>query len=93
MPSWTMEVSQHPNYFFEWLIWVGIFLSTLPVEGGLWAIIAPLLMFFFLNYFTGIKISESNAEKRRSDFLEYKKKTSAFFHGPIDKVFVLSFLM
>jgi steroid 5-alpha reductase family enzyme len=57
-------------------------MSTLPAESGIWAISAPLLMFFFLNYFTGIKISEANAEKRRSDFLEYKKKTSPFFPWP-----------
>jgi steroid 5-alpha reductase family enzyme len=71
--------SRHPNYFFEWLFWVGVFFCALPSTYGLWALSAPVLMFVFLYFFTGIKISEKNAELRRKDFAEYKRKTSAFF--------------
>lgn len=77
--------SRHPNYFFEWLFWVATFLYTLSAPQGIWALTAPLLMFVFLNYFTGIKISEKNAESRRKDFAEYKSKTSAFFLCPVKK--------
>ncbi len=79
------KYSRHPNYFFEWLFWVGSFLYVLPSSQGIWAISAPLLMFVFLNYFTGIKISEKNAETRRKDFADYKRKTSAFFLCPVKK--------
>lgn len=71
--------SRHPNYFFEWLFWVGIFFCALPTHYGWWAFSAPLLMFLLLNFFTGIKISEANAEVRRKDFAEYKRRTSSFF--------------
>ncbi len=80
--SGLWKYSRHPNYFFEWLFWVGVFLCALKAPHGLWAITAPLLMFVFLNYLTGIKISEKNAESRRPDFSGYKHKTSAFFPWP-----------
>ncbi|MEZ4815013.1 MAG: DUF1295 domain-containing protein [Bdellovibrionota bacterium] len=73
------KYSRHPNYFFEWLFWVAVYLFTIKAPYSQWALSAPVLMFIFLNYFTGIKISEKNAELRRKDFAEYKKKTSAFF--------------
>jgi len=83
--SGLWRYSRHPNYFFEWLFWVGCFLFVLPSPYGIWALTAPVLMFVFLNYFTGVKISEKNAEARRKDFAEYKRKTSAFFLCPVKK--------
>lgn len=83
--SGLWRYSRHPNYFFEWLFWVGCFLYVLPAPYGIWALSAPVLMFVFLNYFTGIKISEKNAELRRKDFAEYKRRTSAFFLCPLKK--------
>lgn len=77
--SGLWRYSRHPNYFFEWLFWVGVFFCALPSAYGGWAFIAPALIFVFLYFFTGIKISEKNAELRRKDFAEYKRKTSAFF--------------
>ena len=74
--------SRHPNYFFEWLFWVGACLASVTAQYGYLSLSAPLLMFIFLNYFTGIALSEKNAEKRRPDFRAYKKRTSAFFPWP-----------
>ncbi|MBL7684529.1 MAG: DUF1295 domain-containing protein, partial [Deltaproteobacteria bacterium] len=35
--------SRHPNYFFEWLIWVSLFFISLPASWGWTTCFAPLL--------------------------------------------------
>ena len=77
--------SRHPNYFFEWCFWMSIGLCLISYPHGYIALICPLIMYVFLTQFTGIKISEKDAATSRSDFLEYKQKTSAFFPLPPKK--------
>jgi steroid 5-alpha reductase family enzyme len=71
--------SRHPNYFFEWCFWVSISLILIGYPLGYTSLLCPLIMYIFLTQFTGIKISEDGSALRRSDFLAYKEKTSAFF--------------
>jgi steroid 5-alpha reductase family enzyme len=83
--------SRHPNYFFEWLIWVAFFIMALGSEWGFIAIICPISMFYFLTKVTGIKYTEEQMLKSRGQaFVEYQKTTSSFFLLPkkltIDKV-------
>ena len=77
--------SRHPNYFFEWIFWLSISLCLISYPRGYIALLCPLIMYIFLTQFTGIKISEKDAATSRSDFLEYKQKTSAFFLLPPKK--------
>ncbi len=71
--------SRHPNYFFEWLVWVAIFLIALPTTYGWTAIYCPILMWHFLNNVTGVKTTEEHMVKTRGEkFLEYQRSTSAF---------------
>jgi steroid 5-alpha reductase family enzyme len=77
--------SRHPNYFFEWSFWMSISLCVIGYPHGYTALICPLIIYVFLTQFTGIKISEKDAATSRSDFLEYKQKTSAFFPLPPKK--------
>lgn len=71
--------SRHPNYFFEWLIWVSYFLVALPSPNGYYAIIPAILMWIFLLKFTGIPMTEANALKSRGEeYREYQRTTSAF---------------
>ncbi len=46
--------SRHPNYFFEWLIWVSYYLFACGASNGWQTIFVPLLMLFFLTKVTGI---------------------------------------
>lgn len=72
--------SRHPNYFFEWLIWVSYFLMALSVEWGWTAILCPVLMYFLLTKVTGIPMLEELALKSKGlAYLDYQKRTSAFF--------------
>ncbi|PTY00418.1 hypothetical protein DB345_00720 [Spartobacteria bacterium LR76] len=71
--------SRHPNYFFEWLIWVAFFLYTLGSPHGWVGIISPLLMLVFLTKVTGIPPAEAQSLKSRGDaYRDYQRRTSAF---------------
>jgi len=72
--------SRHPNYFFEWLIWVAFALYALPLETGYLGLLSPLLMWIFLNKITGIPPAEKRSlQSRGDDYRDYQQKTSAFF--------------
>jgi steroid 5-alpha reductase family enzyme len=71
--------SRHPNYFFEWLVWVAyaLFASASPV--GLVAIACPAVMLFLLFRITGIPATEAQAVlSRGDDYRDYQATTSAF---------------
>jgi steroid 5-alpha reductase family enzyme len=72
--------SRHPNYFFEWLIWVSYALFALASPGGLYALSAPALMLYFLFRVTGIRPTEKQALRTKGDdYRRYQQSTSAFF--------------
>ncbi|MDD5199722.1 MAG: DUF1295 domain-containing protein [Terrimicrobiaceae bacterium] len=71
--------SRHPNYFFEWLVWVAFFVFALGTPDGWITIYCPALMLFFLFKVTGIPATEAHALKSRGDeYREYQRTTSAF---------------
>ena len=71
--------SRHPNYFFEWLIWVGFFVFALGSPLGCATIYCPALMLFFLLRVTGIPLTEGLAVKTKGDaYREYQRTTSQF---------------
>lgn len=78
--------SRHPNYFFEWLVWVAWAVYALASPWGWLALICPALMLFFLFHVTGIPATEAQALRSRgAEYEQYQKTTSAFvpwFRGP-----------
>ena len=74
------KYSRHPNYFFEWLVWMGISISAFGSPYGYIGILSPLLMFFTLNYFTGIPILEARSLEFKGDlYRQYIESTNRFF--------------
>jgi steroid 5-alpha reductase family enzyme len=72
--------SRHPNYFFEWLVWVAFFVFALASPWGWLTVYCPALMLFFLFRVTGIPTTEEQALKSRGDdYREYQRTTNAFF--------------
>jgi steroid 5-alpha reductase family enzyme len=71
--------SRHPNYFFEWMVWVAWALFALPSPGGYVGLIGPVLMFYFLFRVTGIPATEAQSLHSRGDaYREYQETTSVF---------------
>jgi steroid 5-alpha reductase family enzyme len=71
--------SRHPNYFFEWLVWVAFFVIALPAPWGWTTILCPALMLFFLLRVTGIPYTEQQSLRSRGDaYRRYQERTSAF---------------
>jgi steroid 5-alpha reductase family enzyme len=71
--------SRHPNYFFEWLIWVGFATFALSSPWGFLGILSPALILYFLLGLTGIPATEAQALRSRGDeYREYQRRTSAF---------------
>ena len=59
--------SRHPNYFFEWLHWFAYPLMGWGGDYQHWLWLAPVLMFCFLYFFTGIPFYRTTglAQSRR----------------------------
>ncbi len=71
--------SRHPNYFFEWLIWISFFIFALGSPYGFISILCPILMFYFLFKVTGIPATEAQSIRSRGDkYRQYQQTTSAF---------------
>ncbi len=71
--------SRHPNYFFEWLIWVSYALFALASPYGYLGLIAPALILFTLLKITGIPATEVQALRSKGEaYRHYQQSTSVF---------------
>ena len=71
--------SRHPNYFFEWLVWMAWLVFALGSPWGVFAALCPALMLFFLLRVTGIPATEEQALRSRGEeYRRYQRTTSAF---------------
>lgn len=71
--------SRHPNYFFEFVVWVGYALFALGTPGGWLAMISAGMMLLLLTKVSGIPLSEVESLKSKGDdYKEYQKNTSSF---------------
>lgn len=72
--------SRHPNYFFEWIIWIGFALMALSSPLGWLGLLSPVIMLFLLFKISGIPLTEAHAlETKGEAYAEYQRKTSPFF--------------
>jgi steroid 5-alpha reductase family enzyme len=71
--------SRHPNYFFEWLIWVAFFVFALASPHGWIALIGPASILFLLLRVTGIPLTEQQSIRSKGHaYRRYQQTTSAF---------------
>ena len=77
------KYSRHPNYFFEWCHWFAYPVMAIGMTYGYLLWLAPVCMYLFLQYITGIPFTEKQALKSRGkDYEDYQRTTSAFFLWP-----------
>lgn len=71
--------SRHPNYFFEWLIWVSYFIFALAAPWGWLAVISPLIILYLLLNVTGIPATEEQSLRSKGElYKKYQQTTSKF---------------
>ena len=80
--------SRHPNYFFEWLLWLAYPIIAIDFAGynpyGWLALAAPAIMYWVLVHLSGIPPLEDHMLRSRGDvFRAYQKRTRAFFPLPL----------
>ncbi|MDF3819583.1 DUF1295 domain-containing protein [Leptospira sp. 96542] len=72
------KYTRHPNYFFEWVIWLGI--GFIPFSQNPFSLVAPLVMFVLLRFISGVPFAEKYSLISKPErFKEYQKTTNAFF--------------
>lgn len=75
--------SRHPNYFFEWLVWMAFALYASASPWGWVAFACPAVMLYLLFRVTGIPATEAQALRTRGDdYRRYQRETSAFVPWP-----------
>ena len=71
--------SRHPNYFFEWLIWIAYAVFALASPHGWIALAMPVLMLHFLINVTGVRATEEQALRTKGErYRAYQSRTSSF---------------
>jgi len=74
---WT----RHPNYFGDFTLWWGFYLIAAGA-GAWWSLPGPLLMSVLLMRVSGVTLLEKDIGERRPKYVDYVRRTNAFFPGP-----------
>jgi steroid 5-alpha reductase family enzyme len=71
--------SRHPNYFFQLMIWISVFIFALPSPCGWISIICPLSIGYLIFKVTGIPMTEEQSIRSKGEaYKEYQRTTSVF---------------
>ena len=77
--SGLWNYSRHPNYFFQFMIWISVFIFALPSPYGWISVICPLSIGYLIFKVTGIPMTEEQAVRSKGElYKEYQRTTSAF---------------
>lgn len=82
MKSGLWKYSRHPNYFGEWLFWVGIFLFGLSSNPSYWWTIIGIICMLAMFLFASVPMMDKRMKRRRPEYEAHTKKVSGFFPLP-----------
>lgn len=75
--------SRHPNYFFQTMIWTGVFIFALGSPYGYIAAVCPLSIAYLIFNITGIPMTEEQSIRSKGELYKiYQKTTSVFIPLP-----------
>ena len=81
------KYSRHPNYFFQWLSWVGFAVMAMDFSGaapqGWFAWLAPAFIYWLLTRVSGVPPLEKHMlASRGAAYRDYQSRVNMFFPGP-----------
>ena len=76
--SWT----RHPNYFGDAAVWTGLTMIALESPLGIWTILSPVVMVFFLVSVSGKAMTERHMAKKYPEYEAYRARVSGFIPLP-----------
>jgi steroid 5-alpha reductase family enzyme len=82
LDSGLWRLTRHPNYFGDFCVWWGLWLTALSAGAPLWTVVSPAVMAFFLMKVSGVPMLEQDIASRRPGYADYVRRTNAFFPGP-----------
>lgn len=71
--------SRHPNYFFDWLTWLGFTLFALQSHKGSLGMVSLLVLYLIFTQITGPLTERGSVKSRGQKYIDYQKQTSMFF--------------
>ncbi len=71
--------SRHPNYFFDWVTWLGFTLFALQSNYGYFSFISLLVLYIIFTQITGPMTERGSILSRGQKYIAYQKQTSMFF--------------
>ena len=74
--------TRHPNYFGDACVWWGIALVCAETGVGRWGILGAVVMTVLLVRVSGVALLEKSLSKRKPEYAEYVRRTSAFVPRP-----------
>jgi steroid 5-alpha reductase family enzyme len=82
MDKGLWRYTRHPNYFGDFCVWWGLFLIAAETGQAIVGVIGPIVMTVLLTRVSGKDLLEKVIVKRRPGYVDYVKRTNAFFPGP-----------
>jgi steroid 5-alpha reductase family enzyme len=70
--------SRHPNYFFDWLTWLGFTVFSLQAALGCFSLISIALLYVIFTRITGPITERGSIQTRGTAYIEYQAQTSMF---------------
>jgi len=77
LKSGLWRVSRHPNFFFECVVWWGVYIVSCSLKLGCLTAWSAILITVTLRFISGVPLIEKKY-KEREDFQLYKKETNCF---------------
>jgi steroid 5-alpha reductase family enzyme len=71
--------SRHPNYFFQCMIWVSVFVFALSSPYGYIAIVCPLVIAYLIFKVTGIPMTEEQSLRSKGEAYRHYQQTTSMF--------------